>query len=108
MAVTNSVPQPLNRVGPGPGGSRWSAMDRIVAAAFCAVLAVDEIGLSDSFYDLGGDSLASVEVAAWIGRELRRNLPGPSAGAATVRAYAQLLGSLGTPEARDTPAGQAT
>lgn len=100
------VPQPLNRVGSDPESSRWRTMDRVVAAAFCGVLTIDEIGLSDSFFDLGGDSLTSVEVAARIGRELGRNVPGPSARAATVRAYAQKLSSLAAVATRDAHAGR--
>lgn len=100
------VPQPLNSLASAAESSRWSKMDRVVASAFCEVLKIDEIGLSDDFYHLGGDSLASVEVAAHVGRELGRDVPAPSAAAATVRAYAREVSSLaGT---RDVPTGQAT
>lgn len=102
------VPQPLARVGSGSESGRWRTMDLVVAAAFCKVLTIDEIGLCDSFFDLGGDSLASVDVAARVGRELGRKVPGPSAGAATVRAYAQKLSSLAPVATRDAHAGQAT
>jgi acyl carrier protein len=102
------VPQPLNHAASGLESSRWSKMDRVVAEAFCEVLKIDEIGLSDSFYDLGGDSLASVEVAARVGRELGRDVPGPSAGTVTVRAYAQKISSLAVAATRDAHAGQAT
>jgi amino acid adenylation domain-containing protein len=102
------VPQPLSRAVSGSGSSRWSKLDRVVADAFCEVLALDEIGLSDDFYDLGGDSLASVEVAACVGRELGKDVPGPSAGAATVRAYAQRISSLAAAPASDVHAERAT
>ena len=102
------VPHPVNRpAAPGQEPSRWNRMDRVVAGAFCDVLEVDEIGLSDSFYDLGGDSLASVQVAARVGRELGRDVPGPSAEAATVRAYARKVGSLAAAAASDVAAAGA-
>jgi amino acid adenylation domain-containing protein len=88
------VPLPVSRAARAePDSGRWSRMDRIVAGAFCDVLKIDDIGLSDSFYELGGDSLASVEVAARVGQALGRDVQAPSADAATVRAYALKIGS---------------
>jgi amino acid adenylation domain-containing protein len=88
------VPLPLSHAARAePDSGRWSRMDRIVAGAFCDVLKIDDIGLSDSFYELGGDSLASVEVAARVGKELGRDVQVPSADAPTVRAYALKIGS---------------
>ncbi|WP_169317214.1 amino acid adenylation domain-containing protein [Actinacidiphila oryziradicis] len=88
------VPRPpLPVTVPGPQVDRWSRLDRIVAGVFCDVLEIDDIGLLDSFYDLGGDSLASVAVAARMGQALGRDVPAPSADAATVRAYARRIGS---------------
>ncbi|MFD0258182.1 amino acid adenylation domain-containing protein [Kitasatospora indigofera] len=86
-------PVPVTAAG-GPA-ERWSRLDRIVAEAFCDVLEVDDIGLADGFYDLGGDSLTSVRVAALVGRALGRDVPAPSADAATVRGYARRIGPAG-------------
>jgi hypothetical protein len=93
---TRALPEPrpvYETGGAQPGTDRWSRIDRVVADAFCEVLKIDDIGLSDSFYDLGGDSLASVEVAARVGRVLGRDVPAPGADAATVRAYARKIGT---------------
>lgn len=76
---------------PEPESSRWSRTDLVVAATFCDVLEIEQIGLSDSFYELGGDSLTAVEVAARVGRALHRTVAAPSADAATVRRYARSL-----------------
>lgn len=90
------VPRPPAPVtAPGAGGERWSGLDRMVAGIFCDVLEIDLIGLLDSFYELGGDSLSSVEVAARAGRALGRDVPAPSADAATVRGYARRIGAVG-------------
>lgn len=89
------VPAPAGRTAPSdPAAERWTRGDRLVAGAFCDVLGIDDIGLWDDFYDLGGDSLASVRVAASVGHTLGADVPAPSAGTSTVRAYARLVGSL--------------
>ncbi|MFJ2095090.1 amino acid adenylation domain-containing protein [Streptomyces sp. NPDC087901] len=92
-------PLPLGAGSPHPPGepNRWSRTHRIVAAAYSDVLDIDEIGLHDSFYALGGDSLAAVNVAVRIGEELGHEVPVPSADAATVRAYAEKIGSTTAP-----------
>jgi amino acid adenylation domain-containing protein len=85
-------PRPATRAARAePETARWSRLDRVVADAFCDVLRLDDIGLSDDFYELGGDSLASVEVATRVGKALGRDVPPPSADTATVRAYARKL-----------------
>ncbi|MER5276885.1 amino acid adenylation domain-containing protein [Streptomyces sp. NPDC002809] len=88
-------PLPLGAGSPHPSGgpNRWSRTHRIVAGAYSDVLDIDEIGLHDSFYALGGDSLAAVNVAARIGRELGHEVPVPSSDAATVQAYAERIGA---------------
>jgi amino acid adenylation domain-containing protein len=88
------VPQPVYQDrSPGAEAERWTRIDRLVAEAYCQVLKIDDIGLSDGFYDLGGDSMAAVEVAAVLGQALGRTVEAPTPATATVRAYA---GSVGT------------
>ncbi|MFD4338119.1 amino acid adenylation domain-containing protein [Streptomyces anulatus] len=84
------VPAPAPR---GPGGGRWTRTDRLVADAFCEVLRIEEIGLEDGFHELGGDSLAAMEVAARLGGAMGRDVPPPTGADATVRGYALRIAS---------------
>lgn len=102
---THALPEPIP-VRPASsldqGAERWTGLDRIVAGAFCDVLNIDSIGLSDNFYGLGGDSLTSVAVAARVGNAVGMDVPAPSARAATVRAYACSVGDAMAEAARGT------
>ncbi|MEU3900084.1 amino acid adenylation domain-containing protein [Streptomyces sp. NPDC045251] len=98
-------PHPVPASAPhAPGSGRWTRTDRLVADAFCEVLRIEEIGLEDGFYELGGDSLAAVEVAARLGAGLGRHVPPPSADGATVRGYALRIASGTGPSGADAPA----
>ncbi|MGH1552021.1 phosphopantetheine-binding protein [Streptomyces sp. L7] len=93
---THALPEPLplgthSLRAPGEP-DRWSRTHRIVAGAYGDVLDIDEIGLHDSFFELGGDSLAAVNVSVRVGRELGFEVPVPSSDAATVQAYAEKIG----------------
>ncbi|WP_328946832.1 amino acid adenylation domain-containing protein [Streptomyces sp. NBC_00250] len=88
-------PHPVLTLAPhtAGGGGRWTRTDRLVADAFCEVLRIEEIGLEDGFYELGGDSLAAMEVAARVGGTVGRDVPPPTADGATVREYALRIAS---------------
>ncbi|HXY93367.1 MAG TPA: AMP-binding protein, partial [Acidimicrobiia bacterium] len=66
--------------------------EEVLADLVGTVLAVDEVGLDDDFFDLGGDSLAAVELMAAIDEQFGVDLP-PSAilDAPTVAQLAPLL-----------------
>jgi thioesterase domain-containing protein/acyl carrier protein len=49
--------------------------EKTVAAVFAAVLGVDRVGVDDSFFDLGGDSLSAMRVIAAINTSLDTQLP---------------------------------
>jgi thioesterase domain-containing protein len=49
--------------------------DKIVAGVFADVLGVDRVGLDDSFFDLGGDSLSAMRVIAAINTSMDTHLP---------------------------------
>jgi phthiocerol/phenolphthiocerol synthesis type-I polyketide synthase E len=67
-------------------------LEERVAAVWSALLGVEEIGIDDNFFDLGGSSLIGLRVVARLKRELGVEIPmvklfeGP-----TVRSFARLL-----------------
>ena len=69
-----------------------------VAAVWSALLGLDEIGIDDNFFDLGGSSLIGLRVVARLKRELGLEIPmvklfeGP-----TIRSFARLLVQEETP-----------
>jgi phthiocerol/phenolphthiocerol synthesis type-I polyketide synthase E len=73
-----------------------------VAAVWSSLLGLDEIGIDDNFFDLGGSSLIGLRVVSRLKRELDIEIPmvklfeGP-----TVRSFARLLA------AAEAPAGTA-
>jgi amino acid adenylation domain-containing protein len=61
------------------------------------------IGISDDFFNLGGDSLHAVQVMAHVAKEFRRDLrPATIFEAPTIDALAKLLGSQSTKPALDS------
>jgi amino acid adenylation domain-containing protein len=49
--------------------------ERIIAKAFAEALGMDRVGLDDSFFDLGGDSITAIRVIAAINSSLDTQLP---------------------------------
>ncbi|NUP26546.1 MAG: amino acid adenylation domain-containing protein, partial [Nocardia sp.] len=50
-------------------------VERAIAQAFAEVLGIDSVGLDDSFFALGGDSLIATRVAARLGTALDTDIP---------------------------------
>jgi amino acid adenylation domain-containing protein len=66
--------------------------ERAVAALFEEVLAVERVGVHDDFFELGGDSLAAVELVAGLAEDLRLDLaPSELLDDATVAGIARRL-----------------
>ncbi len=80
--------------GNGPRGP----LEERIARLFEDVLGLERIGIDESFFDLGGDSLAAAEICAQLGVETGRNLPAATLlRAPTVEALARLLGGAYEP-----------
>jgi acyl transferase domain-containing protein/acyl carrier protein len=78
-----------------PAGS----VELAVAAAFGRILGVERVGASDSFLDLGGDSLIASRLTAWLRSEYGIQLTVREVfKAPTVAALAELIGARQTPE----------
>ncbi|HWU91263.1 MAG TPA: amino acid adenylation domain-containing protein, partial [Kofleriaceae bacterium] len=69
---------------PAPGGGHRAApqvapprdeLEAQLAAIFCSVLDVSAVGVTDSFFDLGGHSMLAVRVLAEIQRRFDKTLP---------------------------------
>ena len=78
-----------------------STLERRIARVWSEVLGIDPVGVTDSFFDLGGDSLRAAEVARRIGEVHGTPIVvGSLFERATVRALAQ--------DVADAPAGSVT
>jgi len=50
-------------------------IERLLAAAWAIALDLEEVGIDDSFLELGGDSLAAMRVAALVTQATRVEVP---------------------------------
>ncbi len=64
----NALPAPETgpRRAPGPAAGPRTALERQLTAIVAEVLGGDEIGVEDSFFDLGGNSLSAARVVARV------------------------------------------
>uniref|UniRef100_UPI0034DF1A72 thioesterase domain-containing protein n=1 Tax=Modestobacter roseus TaxID=1181884 RepID=UPI0034DF1A72 len=63
----SALPPPPPRTAATPPGTDW---ERVVAAEFARALGLDEVGLHDDFFELGGDSLAAEALLAAMGTQM--------------------------------------
>jgi aspartate racemase len=57
------LPAPAPMVG-GRGGAPRTDAERVIAGLFAEVLRLDEVGVEDRFFDLGGDSISALQLAS--------------------------------------------
>jgi thioesterase domain-containing protein/malonyl CoA-acyl carrier protein transacylase len=99
------APEPEAEREPAAGGTASSAADggnprgdleRAVAGVWSDLLGVERVGRNDDFFDLGGSSLAGLQLAERLARELDVALPGSFLlEASTVAAIAELIAARG-------------
>ncbi|WP_433725976.1 amino acid adenylation domain-containing protein [Nocardia sp. CA-129566] len=81
---------------PGPERPPTTPLERAVAAAFEAVLDIEQIWLDDDFFALGGNSLIATRLVARLGAVLDVSVPVRALfDAPTVAELAELVGSGG-------------
>ena len=68
-------PLPAPVFGGTPFREPQTQTEKIVADVFAEVLGIDLVGVEDSFFDLGGDSLSAVRVIARLQLALGREVP---------------------------------
>ncbi|MEO1064380.1 MAG: amino acid adenylation domain-containing protein [Actinomycetota bacterium] len=56
-----------------------STIERRLAAIWAEVLGLEQVGLDDDFFDVGGDSLAALEMITWAADQLAVDVPDASA-----------------------------
>ncbi|AWV06080.1 non-ribosomal peptide synthetase [Marilutibacter maris] len=69
-----ALPRPEQR-GRAPHVEPTTAIEKKLAALWCAVLGRERVGLHDNFFDLGGDSLSAAEMIARFPEYLSMELP---------------------------------
>ena len=82
-----------------------SAVEEILAGIYAQVLGLERVGVDDSFFDLGGDSLSAMRVIAAINTALDAHLAVRTLfDAPSVRSLSQQLGSMHTLQPQSDPA----
>ncbi|WP_156623273.1 non-ribosomal peptide synthetase, partial [Mycobacterium sp. 1164966.3] len=97
---TRALPAPESRDGHGyraPG----SAVEEILAGIYADVLGLERVGVDDSFFDLGGDSLLAMRLFAAINTALDADLSVPTVFEAPT--VAQLACRIGVGSRRREP-----
>ena len=61
---TRALPAPEYRTTDDEYRAPSTAVEKILASVFAQVLGVERVGIDDSFFDLGGDSILSMQVVA--------------------------------------------
>lgn len=70
-----------------------SAVEEVLASIYAEILGFDRVGVDDSFFDLGGDSLSAMRLAASVNKALDTDLAVRTLfDAPTVRGLSQQLG----------------
>nr|AHB38497.1 EpxD [Goodfellowiella coeruleoviolacea] len=93
-----ALPRPdrADLVGAAPKAEPVGDAERRIAAEWSAVLGIDQIGVHDNFFDLGGDSLKLAALHARLNSALGRDIPIQLLFEfPTVRLLAQSLGQTG-------------
>ena len=104
-AVSGPHPRPSL---PTPYVAPETETERRIAAVWQQVLGFEAVGVEDNFFDLGGDSLVAIQVAAHLKQELKTDFPVAKLyQGLTVRALARLLTPDGDGEQERRAARQA-
>jgi amino acid adenylation domain-containing protein len=70
-----ALPVPVRAERADDDGTLLTPTERMVAAAWCALLDVGRVGAEDHFFDLGGQSLLAIQLVARLRRRAGRAIP---------------------------------
>ena len=93
---TRALPAPEYQDDGGGYRAPANAVEEILAGIYAQVLGLERVGVDDSFFDLGGDSLSAMRLVAAINTSLDSDLAVRTIfDAPSVRSLSQLLGRDG-------------
>jgi amino acid adenylation domain-containing protein/non-ribosomal peptide synthase protein (TIGR01720 family) len=102
-----ALPAPQRLGGGGPGGR--TAAEKVLGDLFAELLGVDGVGVDDSFFDLGGDSIQSIQLVSRARQEGLSLTPRDVFTHRTVAGLAAVAGTVspraGRGSADDQPTG---
>ena len=97
-----ALPLPLDAAPVREGMAPRTDAEQRLARIWQQLLKMEEIGVRDDFFELGGDSLMAVGLLLEIERQLGRRLPFDAVyGDVTIERLAEYLGSAGSEEPAD-------
>ncbi|MEM8902623.1 MAG: amino acid adenylation domain-containing protein [Actinomycetota bacterium] len=81
-----------------------TSVEQRLAAIWAEVLGLEQVGLDDDFFDIGGDSLAALEMITWAADQLAVDVPDASAfQRRTLAELARVFAAAGTAADREEP-----
>jgi acyl carrier protein len=75
VAMTADATQPLSSMDVLDEAESATVVEQLVAGVYAAVLGIDDVGVDESFFDVGGDSLSAMRAVAAINSALDIQLP---------------------------------
>jgi len=73
-----ALPEPvgqIERTGTGPIIAPRTPVEKMLAQIWTEVLSVQQVGISDNFFDLGGDSLIATRIVSRVIQRFQLNIP---------------------------------
>jgi len=98
-----ALPAPERGAGPTRRTLPQTATEELLARIWAEVLGLEQVGLDESFFELGGDSILSLQVASRAARAGCRVTPRQIFEHPTVAALAAVAGAAATPAASQGP-----
>ncbi|MEU3455500.1 amino acid adenylation domain-containing protein [Micromonospora sp. NPDC006766] len=99
-----ALPAPDFAAAAGAGRAAATPREELLARLFAEVLGLPEVGAEDGFFDLGGDSIVSIQLVSRARQAGLRLTPRDVFTHRTVAALARVAGEIGSAETEDPDA----